>query len=151
MTFNVITATLEHAPAIAQFNQFMAQETEAKSLEVATILAGVTAAIEDPSRGFYLVACKPDGRAIGCLAVTYEWSDWRNGCFWWVQSVYVEKDHRTCGVFSRMYETVKMRAHKDKLACGIRLYVEQDNQTAMRTYLRLGMIETQYRLMEEEF
>ncbi|MDA0979409.1 MAG: GNAT family N-acetyltransferase, partial [Proteobacteria bacterium] len=89
--------------------------------------------------------------SVGCLGVTYEWSDWRNGLFWWVQSVYVEPSVRGQGIFSAMYEQVKQLASEDARVCGIRLYVEKDNQRATRTYEKLGMTETEYRIMEEEF
>ena len=86
-----------------------------------------------------------------CLGVTYEWSDCRNGLFWWIQSVYVDADQRARVVFSALHAEVKRQAQQESNVCGIRFYVERDNETAMRTYQGLGMIETAYRLMEEEF
>ena len=83
--------------------------------------------------------------------VTYEWSDWRNGDFWWVQSVYVTADYRGKGVYSALYDDVRRRARDTGGVCGVRLYVERDNEVAQRVYQRLGMHETAYRLFEEEF
>ncbi|NQV64980.1 MAG: GNAT family N-acetyltransferase, partial [SAR86 cluster bacterium] len=77
-------ATPADVAAIAAFNQAMAQETENKTLATGTILAGVERMISDPSLGFYLVA-EADGGPVGCLGITFEWSDWRNGLFWWIQ------------------------------------------------------------------
>ena len=88
---------------------------------------------------------------VGCLAITYECSDWRNSLFWWIQSVFVAPSHRAKGVFTAMYSHVKGLASSKPGVCGIRLYVEKDNTTAQRTYKKLGMIETHYRIMEEEF
>ena len=102
----------------------------------------------DGSLGFYLVALK-ENSIVGSLGVTFEWSDWRNGLFWWVQSVYVETEHRTEGIFSSMYKMVKTLAKEDSRSCGIRLYVEKKNDKAFNTYTKLGMQETHYRLMEE--
>jgi ribosomal protein S18 acetylase RimI-like enzyme len=89
--------------------------------------------------------------AIGSLMVTFEWSDWRNGRFWWIQSVYVAADARRQGVYSALHAAVRNRATADPESCGIRLYVEQDNHVAQQTYRALGMTETHYRLYEEEF
>ena len=152
MEISVQRADLAHAGIIAEFNQQMAMETESKALPDDTILTGVSTALGDNSLGFYLVALETGtGAVVGCLAITYEWSDWRNGLFWWIQSVYVAADYRQQGVFRKMYRTVKELAASDKQVCGIRLYVERENTPAMNTYVKLGMIETHYRLMEEEF
>ncbi len=156
MKLNILRAGLEHTASIARMNQMMALETEAKSLAYDDIFAGVTAVMQDPSLGFYLVACEassqdPDDAVLACLAITYEWSDWRNGLFWWIQSVYVNKQHRSKGIFRQMYQAVTSLARQDARICGLRLYVEKANQDAIRTYLGIGMTETDYRLMEEMF
>lgn len=162
----VIRADASHAENIARFNQAMALETEHKELRWDHIFPGVQSLINNTSHGFYLVAVdeqvldrQDEGTSTGaskttingCLGVTYEWSDWRNGIFWWIQSVYVDPDHRSKGVFRAMYAEVKNLAVASGNACGVRLYVEKDNDQAYQTYIKLGMIETGYRLMEEEF
>lgn len=136
--------------AIAAFNQAMAQETENKTLPTGTILAGVERMISDPSLGFYLVA-EADGGPVGCLGITFEWSDWRNGLFWWIQSVYIDPSYRRQGVFGGLYAHVTELAKNATDVCGIRLYVEHDNTNAQQTYLSLGMVETHYKLLEVEF
>ena len=156
MHLNIHSAVPEQAAAIARMNQMMALETEDKSLAEETLVAGVKSMLQDPTLGFYLVASdaraeEPAAAVLACLAITYEWSDWRNGLFWWIQSVYVDPQHRGKGVFSQMYQTVKDLAREDARSCGIRLYVEQDNQRALSTYLHIGMRETPYRLLEEVF
>lgn len=128
----------------------MALETEGKSLSDDVISQGVETFINDERLGFYLV-CIEEEQVIACLGITFEWSDWRDGLFWWIQSVYVDESHRGKGVFSAMYAEVKTLARQGGNVCGLRLYVERDNQRAERTYRRLGMIETDYKLMEEEF
>ena len=150
-SIQVINATRQHIEAIARFNQAMASETEDKELDWATLAAGVERMITDASLGSYLVAVDSDNNTVACLGITYEWSDWRNGLFWWIQSVYVMPEWRGRGVFSAMYEEVRRRARDSGDACGIRLYVERDNDRAYQTYLKLGMTETDYRLMEETF
>ena len=152
MEITVKRADPAHAGIIAEFNQQMAMETESKALPGETILKGVSTALNDNSLGFYLVALETGtDTVVGCLAITYEWSDWRNGLFWWIQSVYVAADYRQRGVFRKMYRYVKEQATAEKQVCGIRLYVERENTAAMNTYVKLGMIETHYRIMEEEF
>jgi ribosomal protein S18 acetylase RimI-like enzyme len=148
MELHLRRGELRDADAIAGFNAQMALETEGKELIPEVIGAGVRRLIETPALGFYLVA-EHDGRVVAGLLVTNEWSDWRNGLFWWIQSVYVEKAFRRQGVYRRMYEQVREMAMADKGVCGFRLYVEKDNQVAHATYASLGMKETDYLLYEE--
>lgn len=137
------------AEIIARFNQAMALETENKVLADEVIGAGVRALMENPRDGFYVVA-EADGVIAASLMVTSEWSDWRNGFFWWIQSVYVDQAHRRKGLYSAMYRFVKNEAGKRRDVCGFRLYVEQENVGARRTYEYLGMARTPYILYEEE-
>ena len=146
---NVRKATANDIETIARFNQAMSLETESKSLDSNLIIPGVTYLVEHPDAGFYLVA-ETKGQLSGCLGITYEWSDWRNGLFWWIQSVFVEPNFRRQNVFTSMYEHVTDLAKQNK-ACGLRLYVEKENTQAQATYKKLNMIETHYRLMEIQF
>ncbi|MGE5316253.1 MAG: N-acetyltransferase family protein [Acidobacteriota bacterium] len=134
---------------IAEFNIAMAFETEHLVLDRARVTEGVRAVLEDKTKGRYIVA-EDNGSVVGQLMVTYEWSDWRNGMFWWVQSVYVEKSCRGRKVFSSLYEHMKEEALAEG-ACGIRLYVEEANLVAQQTYRKLGMQLTPYEMMEEDF
>lgn len=133
---------------IANFNAAMALETEHKALLPETIGAGVRKLIATPSMGFYVVA-ESDSKVVACLMITNEWSDWRNGLLWWIQSVYVEEAFRRQGVYRRMYEFVQELAKADAGVCGFRLYVEKDNEVAQRTYASLGMGQTDYLIYEE--
>ena len=138
---------------LVDFNRAMAAESEDKGLEAQTLQAGIQHLLDHPAEGFYLVAQADtrDACVVGALMVTYEWSDWRNGRFWWIQSVYVHPEHRRTGVYSALHAAVRNRATQDPQACGIRLYVEKENAGAQATYHSLGMRETDYRLYEEEF
>ena len=137
------------APTIVEFNRRLAIESEGKTLDPATLEAGVAAALADPIRkGPYYLAV--DGAAIlGQLQITFEWSDWRNGWLWWIQSVYVVAEARRTGVFRSLYEHVSDLARRDPEVIGLRLYVERDNHAAQKTYQRLGMDQTAYLLLEE--
>ena len=135
---------------LVAFNAAMARETEHKTLDPNILRPGVTAIFDEPGRGFYLVA-EQDGVVAGCLMITYEWSDWRNGAWWWFQSVYVAPEFRRSGVFRALYADVERRANDTAGVIGLRLYVERDNAAAQRTYASLGMSETVYRLFETEF
>ena len=136
--------------ALVEFNVAMARETENKVLSRDIVATGVETALQDSSHGFYVVAEK-GGAIAGSLLVTKEWSDWRDGEFWWIQSVYVEPQYRRQGVYRRLYEFVREQARAKGNVCGFRLYVERQNQVAQQTYRNLGMRETVYRLYEEEF
>ena len=126
----------------------MAWETENKELMPEVILAGVTSLFENPSRGFYIVA-EIDAKVVACLMITTEWSDWRNGLFWWVQSVFVLPDYRRRGIYRTMYQFIKDLANREPNVCGFRLYVEKDNLRAQSTYAALGMSQSPYSLFEE--
>ena len=130
------TALREDAPKLVDFNLRMAMETEGKQLDSDTLTSGVNAVLEDPRRGFYLIA-EVDGKVVGSLMVTSEWSDWRDGAFWWVQSVYVTHGFRRRGVLRALYEEARRRAKNTPRVCGFRLYVDRDNTTAQTTYASL--------------
>lgn len=136
------------AADIARFNAAMALETEHKVLEPATIRAGVEAVLAEARHGFYLVA-EIGNAAVGCLMITYEWSDWRNGQWWWLQSVYVAPQARRAGIFRAMYTRVEQQLLETPGVIGLRLYVEKDNVHALGTYAALGMYDTGYRLYEK--
>jgi GNAT superfamily N-acetyltransferase len=137
------------ADILAAFNVAMARETEARELDLATVRLGVRSLLAHPQAGFYLVAQR-ESIVIGALMVTFEWSDWRNKVFWWIQSVYVEPAQRRQGVFTRLFEDVRSRAAARNDVCGLRLYVEQQNHVAQATYKSLGMDETHYDMYEVE-
>jgi GNAT superfamily N-acetyltransferase len=127
----------------------MAQESEGKALDHATVTRGLALGVADPARSRYYIA-ERDGVAAGTLMLTFEWSDWRCGWWWWIQSVYVTPDQRRRGVYRALYEHVLALARAEVDVCGIRLYVERDNVPAMRTYEVLGMVDSGYRLLEVE-
>ncbi len=126
----------------------MALETEHKELDLPTLRAGVTALLDDATRGRVLVA-EVGGAPAATLMLTYEWSDWRNGFFWWIQSVYVVPAQRRRGLYWLLHEHVRELAARTDGVYGLRLYVERDNANAQQTYRRMGMEETAYRIYEE--
>ena len=150
MQLTIRTACSEDAATIARFNNGIAEETEGHSLDPATIRRGVERLLADADNGQYWVA-EADGRVVGQIMVTYEWSDWRDGRIWWVQSVYVDADYRRRGVFAALYRHVESLAAQDPDVIGIRLYVDANNMRAQNTYTGLGMDMTEYRVMESMF
>ncbi len=144
----VRNATLEDAQTLADFNRGIAMETENRALIPAVILSGVKAVFENPARGFYVVA-EVRGGLVASLMVTTEWSDWRNGELWWIQSVYVARQWRRRGLYRLLYDYVKQLAAQDQNVCGFRLYVERENRVAQKTYAALGMSETRYKVFEQ--
>lgn len=150
LEFDIREASPADAVTIADFNARMAHETEGHALDPATIGPGVDALLSDPAKGRYWLATAGEAVA-GQIMVTYEWSDWRNGMLWWIQSVYVPAEFRRQGVFSALYKHVESLAQSDPDACGLRLYVDRDNQRAQATYDGLGMARTGYLVMEAIF
>ena len=136
--------------SLVDFNIKMAKETENKVLNKETVTKGVSQVLNNTTLGYYVIA-KNNDNILGSLMITYEWSDWRNGMFWWIQSVYVEKEYRQQGVYKKMYSYIKDKALKDNSCTGIRLYVEQENKIAQSVYKKLEMKETHYKLFEIDF
>jgi len=143
-------ATIADVETIARYNTSMALETEGVSLDQHRIKQGVHAVITDSSKGFYAVA-DIESRVIGQMMVTFEWSDWRNGIFWWIQSVYVIPQYRQLSVLTKLHEHVRSQARKNPSVCGLRLYVEEDNKIAQKAYKSLNMMESTYKIYESDF
>jgi GNAT superfamily N-acetyltransferase len=144
---NIRLAQIEDAEAMVEFNQAMALETEKKHLDQDILRSGVRAAFVDENKGFYVVA-ESEGRIVGGLMITYEWSDWRNAWWWWIQSVYVRPEARGQRIYSKLYDFVKEKAVAAG-AYGIRLYVETENHHAQRVYEKLGMQVSPYLMYDQ--
>lgn len=142
-------AQREDALNLVEFNQAMALETEGKRLETAVLQSGVEAVFGDEKKGFYVVAEDEAGKIVGGLMITFEWSDWRNGWFWWIQSVYILPEMRGRKIYLQMYEFVKEKAKTRDHVCGFRLYVEKENSNAQKVYEKCGMQESHYKMYEE--
>lgn len=137
-------------PFLVHCNAAMALETEHKTLDREVLTSGVRAVFADPGRGSYRIA-ERRGEALGCLLVTHEWSDWRNGHWWWIQSVYVVPTARRSGVFRALHADVEGRARARADVVGLRLYVERENKSAQSTYAALGMSDSGYLLLQTGF
>jgi GNAT superfamily N-acetyltransferase len=140
-------ATQADLPFIVAANAALASETEGQTLDGALLGPGVRAVLADPRLGRYYIA-DMDGLPVGQLMTTYEWSDWRNGLFLWIQSVYVQPAHRSGGVFRALFAHLEALARRDSRICGIRLYVDRGNEPAQGVYARLGMHRSNYGIME---
>jgi ribosomal protein S18 acetylase RimI-like enzyme len=151
MNIRIRDALPEDREAIARSNEAMALETEHKTLDPEAVRLGVAAVLADPAHGRYFLAVNDAGSVVGQLMITFEWSDWRNGQFWWIQSVYVDPAARRQGVFKALYDHVEHLVRRTPGVCGLRLYVETDNVNAQRTYARCGMADAGYRVMEVDY
>ena len=150
MSLIVRKAHAGDSQVIADYNTRLARESEVKCLESNTIAAGVRTVLSRPEYGQYFLAERED-EIVGQVLITHEWSDWRNGLFWWIQSVYVPVEYRRSGVFSELYRHITELAKESSEVCGVRLYVEGENTPAHRTYRALGMNHTNFQVMEVEF
>ncbi|BCA55453.1 N-acetyltransferase, GNAT family [Nitrospira sp. KM1] len=148
------TARPEDEDSIVTFSMAMSLETEGRTLDRPRLLDGTRAVLNAPDRGFFMVAenqGSPQPRLVGQLMITFEWSDWRNAVFWWIQSVYVDPAYRRRGVYRRMHERIIEMVRADARVCGVRLYVERDNQTAQTVYRRVGLLCSKYIVYEQDF
>ena len=142
-------ARAEDVALMVRWAQAMAQETEDKRLDTMTVTHGIEAGIADPARAQYYLAERA-GEPAGTLMITPEWSDWRNGWWWWIQSVYVAPAQRRKGVYRALYSHVLALARAEPDVRGLRLYVEKENTSAQHTYEFLGMVDAGYRMYEAE-
>lgn len=143
-------ATIADLETLVEFNAALALESEGKTLDLDRLRTGVTAVLDSNDRGIYHVA-ESAGRVVGQLLITYEWSDWRNGYFWWIQSVYVVPDLRRRGVYRALNGHVRTQARERGDVCGLRLYVERNNLVAQQVYSSLDMHRAHYDLFEIDF
>jgi len=150
MNMIIRKAILSDAQLIAEFNAAMALETEHLTLDISRLLLGVQGLFDNSDKGFYLVA-EHNGSVVGQMMITYEWSDWRNGVFWWIQSVYVLPEYRAQKIYRTLYEYAVALAKEQKDVCGLRLYVEKENERAHHVYEKLGMTLTNYDMYEVDF
>ncbi|MBL3654650.1 GNAT family N-acetyltransferase [Fulvivirga sediminis] len=144
---NIQRADTSHINIIIDYQKKMAWQTEELELDDDTLQKGVTAVFNDPTKGQYYVAIHNE-EVIGCLLVTPEWSEWRNGTVLWIQSVYVSKDFRKQGVFKQMYNYLKAQVIADEKLMGLRLYVEKTNLPAQKVYEAIGMNGDHYQFFE---
>ena len=150
MELKIRRANLADAPVIADLNIRLAEESEHLRLDRACVAAGVEALLSDPGKGIYYVA-ECNGSVVGQLMITYEWSDWRNGNLWWIQSVYVKEQFRAQGVFKALFRHLENLARASDGVAGLRLYMHADNVRARKTYERLGMKNSDYEVFEMDF
>ncbi len=146
MGLHIRPATPSDEATVVRFNQLLASESEGKTLLEPTLRAGVRALLADRHKGFYTLAERA-GEVVGQVLITFEWSDWRNGWYWWVQSVYVVATARREGVFRALFDHLKEQATADPSVIGLRLYVERENRRAQATYEALGMTDEGYNLL----
>lgn len=135
------------APGIVEFQVAMAWETEQLQLDEPTVIKGVAAVFEDPKKGIYYVA-ETDGKVVGSLLTTFEWSDWRNGTVLWIQSVYVRPEYRKRSIFSKLYKHIQEKVTANNNLRGIRLYADKTNIPAHGVYEHLGMTAEHYQMFE---
>ena len=140
-------AELSDIPILVSFQQSLARESEGIELEGQILEKGMRAMFEDSTKGFYNVV-EDAGRIIGCHMITYEWSDWRNGVVWWIQSVFVIESYRGKGVFRQMYDNLRERVDQDPHIKGLRLCVDKSNVHAMKVYESVGMNGDHYTVYE---
>jgi GNAT superfamily N-acetyltransferase len=141
-------ATLADLDALAVFNTGIALETEGRRLDEGTLRAGLSRVLGDKTLGFYTIA-ETGGEVVGCTLITFEWSDWRNGMIWWIQSVYVAGHARGRGVFSAIHSRLDEESRITPGVLGFRLYVEEENHRAQEVYRRRGLDRTRYIVFED--
>lgn len=147
MSIHIRYAEETDASILAGFQLKMALETENLELEEEVVADGVIQLIRDRNKGFYLVAENDNDDVAGCLIITYEWSDWRNGWIWWIGSLYVGKNYRKRGIFRLLLNKV-LELGREHEVTAVRLYVDKHNELAQNVYLRNGFRCSNYNIFE---
>ncbi len=147
MIITIRKAQPKDIECIVGFQKEMALETENLTLDYDILFKGVTAVFEDDAKANYFIAEK-EGEPTGMLMITTEWSDWRNGWMWWIQSVYIKPGYRRKGIYKLLYEHVKKIVLKSNNIMGLRLYVDKRNIPAQSVYDSLGMTGDHYTTYE---
>lgn len=145
--WKVRPAGLDDAHILTEFNWRIAVETEGKELDRSRVARGVRRGLQLEDEVRYFVAEAAEG-LLGCLMLTREWSDWRDGWLIWIQSVYVLPEFRGQGVFRSLLEHVRVLLQQQPDVVGLRLYVEAENQRAQDVYRRTGFSDPNYRVLE---
>ena len=146
-TITIRPATSADEEIIIDFNCRLAEESESKKLDPPTVQLGVRAILANPQHGRYFLA-NIGNQIVGQMMHTFEWSDWRNGEIWWLQSVYVHPDFRRQGIFRSLFQHLQNEAATSPNVVGLRLYVEEHNTSAQATYEQLGLKLAGYVVME---
>ena len=141
-------ASINDITILVKNNQALARETENIQLHRETILNGVSNSLKREDC-YYFVA-ELNGEVVGQTMITYEWSDWRNGVIWWIQSVYVQAEHRKKGVFRSLFKHIEHLAKNHYDVKALRLYVMGNNLSGKNTYKSLGMQDSGYIVYEKE-
>jgi hypothetical protein len=147
MTIKIREASLSDIKTLADFQLKLALESEGITLNKNVVIDGLTALLNDRSKGVYYLALDEE-TPVGCHLITYEWSDWRNGMVWWLQSVYVVETYRNKKVFNTMFSNIQRMIDADPTILGLRLYVDKTNTIAQKVYSRLGMNGDHYTVFE---
>ena len=148
LNVNIREASSSDIDVLAQHNQAMAKETENITLDSDTLLSGVANALNREDCHYFVAEIKED--VVGQAMITYEWSDWRNGVMWWIQSVYVRPEYRKQGIFSAIFKYIEDLANNDPEVKALRLYVMKGNEPGKNTYTALGMQDSGYIVYEKE-
>ena len=129
-------------------NQALAEETEALLLDKDVLREGIEQALKREECHYFVAVIGE--KVVGQTMITYEWSDWRNGIIWWIQSVYVLPAHRKQGIFRVLFKHIENLAKVNPQVKALRLYVMHNNNAGQDTYQSLGMNDSGYIVFEKE-
>ena len=145
---NIREANKGDLAILVQNNQALAKETEVLLLDKDVLREGIEQALKR-EECHYFVAMIGE-KVVGQTMITYEWSDWRNGIIWWIQSVYVLPAQRKQGIFRVLFKHIENLAKFNPQVKAIRLYVMHNNNAGQDTYQSLGMNDSGYIVFEKE-
>jgi len=140
-------ANVSDIPTLVNYNRALAYETENIALDEKILRLGIEKVLELEDCQYFVAEL--NGKIVGQSMITSEWSDWRNGVMWWMQSVYVDPSHRQRGVFQSILKYIEALVEKHQEVKGLRLYVKQDNKVGISAYESLGIKNSGYVIHEK--
>lgn len=144
--YSVRPATVDDFETLVAFTLAEARDAERRILDLEGARRGVRGAFQSPPRAIYWVAVAEDERVVASTSIVTEWSNFRGGDYWWIQSLYVLPEHRGKGLVDVLLAHVSTQAVAGG-ALDLRLYGFDTNERALRAYQRCGFELSRYVVM----
>ena len=146
MDAQIRKAVIDDIDSLIEFSFEEAKEAEGLTRVPDTLRAGITAALNDSSKAIYWVIADENDKPFGNVSALKEWSDWNDGYYWWIQSMFISTRYRGKGYLKLLINAVESEMKREN-GLELRLYVHKDNKVAIRAYEKVGFVISNYDVM----